>query len=71
MIKQRPPESRADLVEGVIGSKEAGEILGVSRYTVHRWVREGKLIPSHKLPSGYARFSREEIIRLRSEMSAK
>jgi excisionase family DNA binding protein len=33
---------------GYIGSREAGQLLGVSRYTILDWAREGKL-PAYRI----------------------
>lgn len=42
-------QSSSDL----IGSREAGDILGRSPRTVHRLVSTGDLVPAAKVPGGY------------------
>ena len=43
-----------------IGSDEAGEIVGVSRDTIRRWAKAGR-VRHVLLPSGRMRFYREDI----------
>jgi excisionase family DNA binding protein len=62
-----------DMTEPVlIGSGEAGEILGIDRATVTRWVKSGRL-RSQKLPgeSGAYVFDRAAVEQLRDEIAAK
>jgi excisionase family DNA binding protein len=51
-----------------ITPKEAAEILGVSRATVQRYANAGLLHP-RKLPSGFRRYDRADVERLRATMN--
>ena len=42
---------------GLVTSKEAARLLGVSQQTVNRAVREGRLRPAAVTPGGHRRFS--------------
>ncbi|MET9329134.1 helix-turn-helix domain-containing protein [Tsukamurella sp. NPDC003166] len=57
-----PPEPSARDDSDWISSTEVAEIFTVSRKTVNRWAREGRL-PSHATPSGRRRFLRQEVCR--------
>jgi excisionase family DNA binding protein len=46
---------------GLVSSKEAARLLGVSQQTVNRAVREGRLRPAAVTPGGHRRFSPSEI----------
>jgi excisionase family DNA binding protein len=46
---------------GLVSSKEAARLLGVSQQTVNRAVREGRLRPTAVTPGGHRRFSPSEI----------
>ena len=43
-------------------------ILGLSRWTLYRWIREGKL-EALRLPSGHFRVSEREVERLRDKIA--
>lgn len=47
--------------------KEVAEILDVSHDTVRRWALRGWLRP-HVLPSGFRRYDREDVERLRRQI---
>lgn len=55
----------------LIGTREAATILRVSENTVRKWVTEGRLKAEQRLPSGYLRFSRLEVERLRETMRVR
>jgi excisionase family DNA binding protein len=44
--------------------RQAMKHLGVSRSTLYRWVREGRL-PTYQLPSGHHRFLERDLAALR------
>lgn len=46
---------------------KAAALLGVHPNTLRSWADKG-LVPHVKLPTGYRRFSREQIERIREEM---
>ncbi|GAC1506143.1 MAG: hypothetical protein NVS1B3_05420 [Candidatus Dormibacteraceae bacterium] len=46
---------------GLISSKEAARLLGVSQPTLNRAVREGRLRPAAVTPGGHRRFSNSGI----------
>jgi len=46
---------------------EAGNILGVSRHTIYRWIRQGRLT-GYKTPGGRLMVSREEVEKLYKEV---
>jgi len=46
---------------GLIGTEEAGKILGVSANTVTRYVERGILAPILRLPTGAIRFDKNYI----------
>jgi MerR family transcriptional regulator/heat shock protein HspR len=52
---------------GLLTISQAAELLGVHANTLRGWADKG-LIDHVKLPSGYRRFSRDEVDRLREEM---
>lgn len=57
----------------LIGSVEAGRILGKSPRTVHRLVESGALVPAMKAPGGFAGiylFNRADVERLAAEAAA-
>ena len=54
----------------LISTGKAANILGISRYTLHHWVKDGKVTPVAVLLNGYLQFDREEIERLRRDMEA-
>ena len=46
----------------LIRISQAAELLGVSRYTLRDWCREGRSpVPYLTLPSGHLRFHRDDI----------
>lgn len=49
-------------------AQEAAEILGVSRWTVRRWVKSDYIRPSHQLPgtTGARLFDRAEVDRIKA-----
>jgi excisionase family DNA binding protein len=55
----------------LIGTTEAARILRVGDNTLRRWVREGRIKPEQRLPSGYLRFNRAEVNRLLEEMRVR
>lgn len=55
----------------LVSTGEAATILRVSKNTIHKWVKEGRIKAEQKLPSGYLRFSRLEVERLSEEMRVR
>jgi excisionase family DNA binding protein len=57
----------------LLSTAQVAEILGKSVPTVNRWVREGALKPTTKLPgiSGAYVFTREAVEDFRDELAAK
>ena len=55
----------ADLISGgptgLINSREAADLLGISQQTLNRAVREGRLQPAVVTPGGHRRFALSEI----------
>lgn len=52
----------------LIGSKEAAHLLGVTRCTINRWAKAGKLNPAGELGKrGIYVFDRSELERLAAE----
>lgn len=49
---------------------DAARLIGVSAMTLRRWDSKG-LIPVARLPSGYRRFSQEQIDQIQHEMTRK
>ena len=47
---------------------EVGKRLGIHPNTVRNWRRKGILTPAQRLPSGQARYSPEDVDRVRREM---
>lgn len=47
---------------------EAVDILGVSATTLHRWAKEGKVMPLNDMGGNQRWFSREPVLRLRQEI---
>lgn len=47
---------------------EAQRALGVSYWTVLRWVREGRL-PAMRLPSGQLRVAKADVLRIREPVA--
>lgn len=49
--------------------RETAKRLGVHENTIRNWADRGLLVPATRLPgSGYRRFSREDVERMRAEM---
>jgi len=48
----------------IIKPKEASEILSVNTKTLKRWAKSGK-IRDVKLPSGFSRYYRKDILRIK------
>jgi excisionase family DNA binding protein len=46
---------------GLVGSKAAAQLLGVSQPTLNRAVREGKVRPAAVTPGGHRRFATSEL----------
>jgi iron complex outermembrane recepter protein len=44
----------------LLTTTQAGEMLGVSRWTISRWIGEGRL-PAVRLPTGRLRIRREDV----------
>lgn len=57
------PRTRKKRQEMYIKPKEAADILGVSRFTIYRWIRQRKLT-GYKTPGGRLMVSTEEIEKL-------
>lgn len=52
-----------------VGVREAARVLGVHENTIRNWAAKGLLTPSRVLPgSGYVRFNREAVQKMRDEM---
>lgn len=52
-----------------LGTQEAAKVLGVHPNTIRNWADKGLITPSRVLPgSGYVRFNREAVQRMRDEM---
>lgn len=63
MLSDMPTQST------LIGSAEAVRLLKVHPVTLSRWVKDGKLVPAHKLPgkNGAYLFNRADIDALATE----
>lgn len=48
-------------------TREAAEMLGISRVTLQKWVEKGKVMVGHTL-GGHHRFTLEDINEIRREM---
>ena len=51
----------------MVGIAEAAKVVGVHPNTLRKWADEG-LVPHMKLPSGYRRFSVEEMEEFRRQL---
>jgi excisionase family DNA binding protein len=51
----------------MIGIAAAADELGVHQQTLRKWVDDGK-VPSVRLPSGYRRFTREQLDQIKRDM---
>lgn len=58
------PATKA-LADDYLATGEAAHLLGVSVRTVWRYTADGRLTP-HKTPGGHRRYSRAEVLALRS-----
>jgi excisionase family DNA binding protein len=56
-----PEDAASGEARGLVSSKEAARLLGVSQQTVNRAVREGRLRAAAVTPGGHRRFSVSEI----------
>ena len=52
----------------LLGMSEAAEQLGVHPNTLRGWLKRGLVAPAVKLPSGYSRFTPEQISAIRESM---
>lgn len=48
--------------------RDTAQMLGVSENTIRNWAERGVLPPARVLPSGFRRFSRADVERMRDEM---
>jgi excisionase family DNA binding protein len=55
------PSPELSMSQGLIGTRVAAKLLGVSQHTVMRACREGRLDPDETTPGGHYRFSEERI----------
>lgn len=60
--------TEVDLVD-LLTLKEAAELLGVTHYSVRRWIAEGRL-PGYRLGPRHTRVSRTDCARLVSRIPA-
>lgn len=44
----------------LITTRELADLVGVTRETVTRWIREGRIVPAGRLPGGRYRLRREQ-----------
>ena len=51
----------------LLTTTEAAKLLGITRTTVYRYVRDGRL-PAIKLPTGHTRIPREAVEKLRRQL---
>lgn len=54
---------------GLIASREAARLLGISQQTLNRAVREGRLQPAVVTPGGHRRFAMAEIMAIANQRS--
>src|SRR3712207_4171486 len=64
-----PPVRNMTKQHDLMTTKEVLDYLGISLSTLERWVRKGVLRAIRGQARGYRRFRREEIVRLREELS--
>lgn len=55
----------------LLGTTEVAKELQIAISTLHRWVREGRIKPEQRLPSGYLRFNPVEVQRVKSSITVK
>ncbi len=61
-MADKKPEQR------LLGMSEAAAALGVHPNTLRGWLKRGLIAPAVRLPSGYSRFTPEQISALRESM---
>ena len=64
-----PATTYLDLDEGYIRTERVAELLHVSRKTVTRWAREGRLPPAIRTLAGHRRWSERAIRDLAASMT--
>lgn len=62
-MKTQTQHQNPDLQDPLITSAETCDLIRISRPTLHRYVRQGRLSPK-RLPGGRLRFQRSEVLNL-------